>query len=108
MPANLEWLFQEIFAQTDVYARTPEDTEWHYVGQADAQPQQGEESYSHREGGSYIYRLYLASDAPFPDGPSVLVRLNGETFRVLARPRVNQDAPNVQACMIVDVERWEG
>lgn len=106
MPGRMEWVFQQLFAQSEVYVRASDETEWRYLGHADAQPQQGEENTSHRDGGSYLYRLYLPTGVSVPrDG---YAKINGAIYRIVGRPRVNQDAPNITACTIVDVERWEG
>lgn len=106
MPGRLEHVFRALFAQVDVYVRASNESEWRYLARADAQPQQGEESTSHRDGGSYIYRLYLPTGVSIPrDG---YVKFNDTIYRIVGRPRINQDAPNLLACTIVDVERWEG
>ena len=119
--ARYERLFQKAFYAHDLYVRAPAQGEldahgkpiddWgaeYYLCRCDRQTLQGEETPSHRSGGSRKARLYIAADQDLPTGS--LVRFDDETeqWRVVGIPRTQSEAQGWMQVTLVDIERWEG
>lgn len=119
--ARYEWLFQRAFANTEFYIAKPIEDEldahgkpvddwadFEYLCRGDAQALQGEESPTHRQGGSAKYRIYVPADIDVPARALIRVGESGEVFRVVGIPRTQPEAHGWSQVTLVDLERFEG
>ena len=114
-------MFEKRFYAHDLYVRplqtetldahgkpTDDWGEEYYLCRCDRQTLQGEETPSHRSGGSRLARIYIAADQDLPTG--CLVRFDDETeyWRLVGIPRTQSEATGMMQVTLADVERWEG
>lgn len=119
--AYLEGAFQRAFANTKLYVAAPDTDhvdshgnpapqwgEFEYLCDCDRQVLQGEESPSHRDGGSMLSRLYIPADKDLPTRALVRFDDSEETWVVLGIPRTQPEGRGMTQVTLVDVQRYEG